>query len=85
MIKRREFISLLGAATARPLAARAQQGAPVVGYLGTRSLESDAHLVAMVRHGLAEAGFVEGQNLRIEYRFAGGQTNPGAWRRALDE
>jgi len=77
MMRRRNFIALLGgAATAWPLAAGAQQAMPVIGYLGTRSLESDAHLVAMVRQGLAEAGFVEGQNLRVEYRFAGGQTNP---------
>jgi putative ABC transport system substrate-binding protein len=76
-MRRREFIALVGGATAAwPLAVRAQQAMPVIGYLGTRSLESDAHLVAMVRQGLAEAGFVEGQNLQIEYRFAGGRTNP---------
>jgi putative ABC transport system substrate-binding protein len=71
-IRRREFIVALGAiAAARPLAARAQQTAmPVVGFLRNSTLEGSTRLVSSFRGGLREAGYVEGQNLLVEYRFS---------------
>jgi putative ABC transport system substrate-binding protein len=73
-LKRREFITLLGGAAAWPLAARAQQRAfPVIGLLSSRSRAVDAPLIAVIRQGLNETGFVDGQNVAFDYRWAEGQ------------
>jgi putative ABC transport system substrate-binding protein len=73
-VKRREFITLLGGMAAWPFAVRAQQTTPVVGFVWTGDTSSGAMpYITAFRQGLGEVGFVEGQNVSVEYRWPGGQ------------
>jgi putative ABC transport system substrate-binding protein len=72
-MNRRAFITALGGVAAWPLVARAQQAIPVIGYLHNGFPEPNARLVAAFRQGLSESGFVEGENVAIEFRWAEGR------------
>jgi hypothetical protein len=77
-LKRRHFVTLLGgAAVSWPRRGWAQQaGMPVVGYLRSAPFVGAEHLVTAFRHGLNDNGFIEGKNVRVEYRSAEGYQNP---------
>src|ERR1700758_4211572 len=72
-MRRRDFIALIAGASGCPLGARAKQASiPVVGFMSGRAPEDSADLVAAFRQGLADSGFVDGQNVTIEFRWANG-------------
>lgn len=72
-MRRREFITLIGASAVWPLAARAQHAMPVIGYLNGASAAEFPHLLAGFQRGLRETGYAEGRNVTIEYRYADGR------------
>jgi hypothetical protein len=76
-MRRREFITLVSSAAAWPIATRAQQSAmPVIGYLSGATFEVMRDYVAAFHRALADKGFAEGRNVRIEYRWAEGHNEP---------
>jgi putative ABC transport system substrate-binding protein len=74
-VRRREFITLLGGVAAWPLAARAQQPVPVIDFLHSASADAFVRQVAVFQQGLRDNGYVEGQNLVLEYRWADGRSD----------
>src|SRR5579871_5489225 len=72
-MRRRDFIAFLGSGAAWPLAARAQQKMPVVGFLNSASPAAYERMVAAFRRGLSDTGYVEGQNVSLEFRWAEGK------------
>jgi putative ABC transport system substrate-binding protein len=75
MIGRREFVAGLGSAAAWPVVGRAQQATPVIGFLHSASAAGTTKFVAAFRRGLAEAGYIEGQNIAVEYRWGEGRND----------
>ena len=69
-MRRRDFITLLGSAAAWPVAARAQQPRPLIGYVSTGSFATNADSLPAFRRGLGETGFVEGRSVTVDYRWA---------------
>ena len=72
-MKRRDFIAALGGAAGMPFVARAQQPIPVIGFIDSRSPDGLTDRLRMLRQGMKETGFVEGENVAVEYRWAEGQ------------
>jgi putative tryptophan/tyrosine transport system substrate-binding protein len=74
-VKRREFITLLGGATAWPVVVRAQRSSLVIGFLSNLSPDPILRPLAAFRRALQEAGYIEGQNIEIEFRWAEGRND----------
>jgi putative tryptophan/tyrosine transport system substrate-binding protein len=72
MIRRRTFIAGLGAAAAWPLAARGQQKQPVIGYIDSGARDANTRLIVAFQQGVKQTGYVEGESVAVEYRFADG-------------
>jgi hypothetical protein len=73
-LRRRQFVKLIGGAAAWPLAARAQQAVPVIGILAVTAPEANAIRLRAFREGLRSVGYIEGQNVKFEYRWAEAHT-----------
>src|SRR5262249_22315269 len=73
-MRRRDFVKVVGFGALWPLVARAQQAStPVIGFLSSRSPDESKHVLAAFHQGLSDAGFVEGKNIAVEYRWALGE------------